>query len=184
MRPVIDTWCLARPKLRDGMKYYGAYPSGFLERARYVLGAPFPDPILHVCGGAARFYKWKKGFGPEDRTMDLDPETQPDFHQDAREPWKVPAGYFQAILIDPPYSPEDAENYRVGRKALPCPKELLVRASEIMEPGGRVGILLYGTPVSVPGLEVKAYYPIIMGQGNKLRCFTVLEKVALRGDVD
>lgn len=33
-RPITDFWILARPKV----KYYGAYPSGFLERARALVG--------------------------------------------------------------------------------------------------------------------------------------------------
>ena len=32
-RPITDLWFLARPKV----KYYGAYPNGFLERARALL---------------------------------------------------------------------------------------------------------------------------------------------------
>lgn len=34
-RPIADVWILARPKV----KYYGAYPNGFLERALPLLGA-------------------------------------------------------------------------------------------------------------------------------------------------
>lgn len=62
-RPITDVWILARPKV----KYYGAYPNGFLERARALLGVSPFDPVLHVCGGSAREYPAKpRGFGPRE----------------------------------------------------------------------------------------------------------------------
>jgi len=78
-RPIADTWILARPKVA----YYGAYPSGFLERARSLLGVSIFDPVLHVCGGRVRDYPFR-GFGPNDRTIDLDPELG-DYCFDVRE---------------------------------------------------------------------------------------------------
>jgi hypothetical protein len=38
-RPITDVWILARPKV----KYYGAYPNGFLERARCSGGCAGPN---------------------------------------------------------------------------------------------------------------------------------------------
>lgn len=68
-RPITDLWFLGRPKV----KYWGAYPNGFLERARALLGVTPHDAVLHVCGGKARDYPAKpRGFGPNDETLDLD----------------------------------------------------------------------------------------------------------------
>ena len=50
-RPITDIWFLARAKLKDGKKYYGAYLGGFPERARTLIGASRNDNVLHVCGG-------------------------------------------------------------------------------------------------------------------------------------
>jgi len=50
-RPIMDMWALARPKLKDGLKYYGAYPAGFLQRARDLIGCSLNDSVLHVCSG-------------------------------------------------------------------------------------------------------------------------------------
>jgi hypothetical protein len=83
-RPICDTWILARTKLKGGKKYYGAFPAGFLHRARALLGVGIDDPVLHVCGGHVKAYPYA-GFGPNDRTLDLDPATEPDFLRDARE---------------------------------------------------------------------------------------------------
>lgn len=113
-RPITDVWILARSKV----KYYGAYPAGFLHRARALLGVSPDDAILHVCGGKVRDYPYR-GLGPNDRTLDLDPACQPNFLQDARDALPRRActcvGYachephlWDAVLIDRPYTPEDA----------------------------------------------------------------------------
>lgn len=116
-RPITDMWFLARAKLRDGRKYYGAYLGGFPERARVIIGATIDQPVLHVCGGMARHYPYAGGFGPNDKTLDLNPETEPDFLQDARDPF--PAGPWAAVLIDPPYSEADAAKYPSGASSYP-----------------------------------------------------------------
>jgi SAM-dependent methyltransferase len=71
-RPITDTWILARPKV----PYYGAYPCGFLERARRFMPCLRTTPVLHACGGTATLYRdpagpaWKK-LCPNDVTCDL-----------------------------------------------------------------------------------------------------------------
>mgnify|MGYP001377389820 FL=1 len=182
--PIHDIWILARAKLRDGKKYYGAYPAGFPERARIVLGAGLQTPLLHVCGGMARYYAYPNGFGPYDKTLDLDPATEPDFLQDARKPWPMiehdpPLVYakWRAVLIDPPYSELDADKYRVGRSVLPTPAELLHRAVEVTDKGARVGILHYQWARPVAGLRQIGIYTVLTGCGNKARCFTVFERM-------
>ena len=83
-RPLTDTMLLCRPKV----PYYGAYPSGFLERARYLLGVTINSPVLHICGGRVKDYQSGpmrgKGLGPHDRTVDLDPSVEPDYLLDVR----------------------------------------------------------------------------------------------------
>ena len=102
-RPITDCWILARSKV----KYYGSYPSGFLHRARHVLGVHINDPVLHVCSGHIKEYPYR-GLGPNDKTLDLDPVCNPDFLQDARQPYPnsatVPVGYWDGVMIDRPYS--------------------------------------------------------------------------------
>jgi hypothetical protein len=60
-RPICDSWILARSK----MKYFGAYPSGFLERARALLGVTCGDSVLQVCSGRVRDYPYR-GFEEHD----------------------------------------------------------------------------------------------------------------------
>src|SRR5881394_3934003 len=118
-------WFLARAKLKGGEKYYGAYLGGFPERARALLGCRISDPVLHVCGGKARLYPYSRGFGPNDKTLDLDPSLSPDFLRDARNPFpdQPPSlscgAFWGGILIDPPYSEADAAHYAPGAEKYP-----------------------------------------------------------------
>jgi hypothetical protein len=171
-RPITDMWILARAKLKGGRKYYGAYLGGFPERARALLGATINEPVLHVCGGMAKHYPHAGGFGPHDKTLDLDPETEPDYLQDAREP--LPAG-FKAILIDPPYSAEDAAHYRVGAEAYPTPNALLKNALAAVLPGQRVGIIHYMVPQSWDARFVGCV-GVVSGFNNRIRVFSVFER--------
>jgi len=173
-RPITDTWFLARAKLKGGAKYYGAYLGGFPERARALLGVRIDEPVLHVCGGMAKLYPYRFGFGENDKTLDLDTETQPDFLQDARHPF--PIG-FKGILIDPPYSMEDAEKYKVGNIAYPQPNLLVKNGIDAVEVGGRVGIIHYILPSPPKNSRFIAACGVMCGFNNRIRVYTVYEKI-------
>lgn len=178
-RPICDLWLLARPKVR----FYGAYPSGFLERARALLGVGIMDPVLHVCGGKVRDYPFR-GLGPNDKTLDLDPVLSPDFTMDAREiavghpacPG-TPDGLWSAVLADPPYSSADAEHYAPGAAGLPARADLLRRCLSVVRVGGRVGVLDF-VPPRPPreGVRFVALIAVCCGYGNAIRAFSVYEK--------
>lgn len=177
-RPICDVWILARPKV----KYYGSYPNGFLERARALLGVTPLDPVLHVCGGMARAYPAKpRGFGPNDKTLDLDPALEPDFLQSATDPlpkndltWLWPA-----LIADPPYTEEDAAHYVPGAAAFPKANLILKHMLAVVRPGGRVGMLHYVLPQPPrEGVRFVACVGVIVGFNNRMRCFSVFEREA------
>jgi hypothetical protein len=170
-RPITDMWLLARAKLKNDKKYYGAYLGGFPERARALLGATINEPVLHVCGGMARHYPYKAGFGPNDKTLDIDPLVEPDYTQDALLP--LPSG-FKAILIDPPYSEEDSKNYTYSN--YPKPNELLKNAINSVGDGCRVGIIHYILPMPPKNAKFIACIGIICGFNNRIRCYSVFER--------
>jgi hypothetical protein len=174
-RPITDVWILARPKV----KYYGAYPNGFLERAKALLGVTMRDAVLHVCGGHAKSYPNKRVIGPQDYTLDLDPDTKPDFLQDARDP--LPAftacDKWPAILIDRPYTPEDAKFYYPGPDKWPQVNALLRNALAAVRPGGKVGVLDYSLPQPPrEGVRFVACVGVIVGYNNRMRVFSVFER--------
>lgn len=188
-RPITDVWILARPKV----SYYGAYPSGFLERARALLGVTPFDPVLHVCGGRAREYPAKpRGFGPRDQTLDLDAALEPDFVQAATDPLPLcfVSEYWPALIADPPYTETDAAHYAPGAKAFPSANKILRNMLDVVRPGGRVGMLHYLVP-QPPSSEAKrnpvaydvrfvACISIFCGFNNRLRAFSVFEREATR----
>lgn len=193
-RPIGDMWWLARAKLKGGRKYYGAYLGGFPERARVILGASITDRVLHVCGGMAKFYPYVGGFGPKDATLDLAPETEPDFLQDARDPFPVRHSgadiTWRAILIDSPYSRLEARNYTPGEAAYPTPNVLLKNSLDVLPVGGRVGMIHYMIPSpprcqKKPKCEAKCKCTkfifaagVCCGFNNRIRVFSAFEKLA------
>jgi hypothetical protein len=194
-RPITDVWILARPKV----KYYGAYPNGFLERARALLGVTPFDSVLHVCGGRAREYPAKpRGFGPNDKTLDMDASLEPDFQQDAREPLPCRRHFgavkdclrheqfkdcgWPSIMIDRPYTPEDAAHYKPGADVLPPLNLMLKHAIAAVRLGGRVGVIDYLLPQPPrDGVRFVACVGVIVGFNNRMRVFSVFEKEAIRG---
>lgn len=189
-RPICDIWMLARCKYKNGIKRYGGYLAGFPERARVLLGCNINDSILHACGGMAKEYPYRRGFGPNDKTMDLDPACNPDFLQDAREPFpwcpeltggpspaiatQIP---WSGILIDPPYSEEDAEHYSPGKPKYPSPSLLVKNALEVLSVGGRVGIIHYYPPKCPKSGMMVACIGVISGFNSRIRVYSVYEKL-------
>lgn len=174
-RPITDVWILARSKT----KYYGAYPAGFLHRARALLGVRPKDAVLHVCAGKVREYPFR-GLGPRDRTVDLDPKTDPDFCMDVREGLPLlDDGFFWAgVLIDRPYTEEDAAHYAPGAATLPPLNPLVQDALSVVPVGHRVGVLDYLWPH--PGQLGREVATIAVGTGrnSRARWFTVFERIA------
>lgn len=184
-RPITDTWILARAKLKGGRKYYGAYLGGFPERARILLGVTLTDPVLHVCGGMARFYPYARGFGVNDKTVDLDPKCDPDFIHDVRNPLPLPGfqtvqngNFWPAILCDPPYSEPDATHYMPGADKYPNPNELVRNCVNSVRIGGRVGFLHYLWPGLPKNAMEVAIIAVKCGRNGRARQLTVLERIS------
>jgi hypothetical protein len=189
-RPITDVMILARPK----HKYYGAYPAGFVERGRLMLGAQIDDAILHVCSGRVRDYPFA-GVGPSDMTVDIDKKTKPDVVMDVRKDLPdVPhiprhlncaSKRWRAMMVDTPYSEDEAGNYACGSAAYPQPGPLLKLCLERVRPGGRVGFLHWlwpNPPKMVDGCVIKEVFVALVttGRGSRARHYVVFEKVAPR----
>jgi len=99
---------------RNASRLYGAYPGDYLERVMVL----FPDAarVLHVCSGSLPLTHAGRlpGLPGWHCGVDLrrDKERQPSVLGDAQ---RLPfaAGVFDLVLVDPPYSPEDAKHYKV-----------------------------------------------------------------------
>lgn len=177
-RPITDIWILARSKV----KYYGAYPGGFLERAKPLIGCGRKGAkVLHVCGGHARLYPYDPeflGYGAaNDYTMDIDPETQPDLVADVTDPLQWPVSQFDGVLCDPPYTEADAAKYRLTSQEFPKPNKLLKLALQCVPVGGMVGMLHYIVPQPPPDVaKFIACIGVFVGYNNRMRAFSVFQR--------
>lgn len=176
-RPITDVWILARSKV----KYYGAFPAGFLSRARALLGVGSDDCVLHLCAGKVREYPFA-GLGDNDFLVDLD-ETMPvDYVHDVRHafpgscPLKNGDRRVEAVLADPPYTEEDADHYAAKRSALPTTTDLFARADEVLAVGCRIGILHYLWPRPPKNFKNIAVVSVLVGFNNRGRLYSVYEK--------
>ncbi len=108
-------------QVRSG--YYGGYPAGYLRRIKALF--PEKQKVLHLFSGRVDL-----SVLPGD-TVDLNPELDPTYLDDAQKLAGVPVEKYDLILADPPYSIEDADHYQptmvkrnlvmraLGRKASP-----------------------------------------------------------------
>lgn len=173
-RPICDTWLLARSKV----KYYGAYPAGFLSRAIDLLGVGPYGHVLHVCSGKIKDYPFK-GFGQNHKTVDLDPDLNPDFVADVTK--EIPLlhdGQWDGILADPPYSELDAANYKCGANVYPEPNKLVKDCINAVRVGCKVGIIHYMVPRCPKNAKFIACVGVVVGFGNRIRCYSVFERLS------
>jgi hypothetical protein len=171
-----DHWVLPPPWLRDGVKYYGAYPKGFLEKARFLLGIGWDDALLHVCSGRVRDYWNPKAIGENDFTLDCNAGTSPNYLCDVTtaDDSTAMGELWDAILADPPYTPEDAKHY--GDYPFPNPHKLVKKCVEAVKPGGRVGILHLVVPRCPANARFRALIGVTVGSGTRARVFSIFEK--------
>jgi hypothetical protein len=130
---------------------------------------------LHVCAGRVRDYQ-TRGFGPYDKTLDLDPALKPDILADARDPAPYNHESWAAIVADFPYSAEDADHHPPGRVVLPSPYVIVKNAIAALEPGRRVGILHLVAPQPPKGSKFVACVAVTPGFNNRIRAFAVVRK--------
>lgn len=193
-RPITDFWILARGKV----SYYGAFPAGFLERARQLLVSGRNDlSILHVCSGMVHKYNGAggfplKGFSKKDLRLDINPLCKPDIICDVRNIHGLRITkefrdlcYYRtgryspdAALIDRPYSENDSreyeKRYKMRADSFPAKLNNLVADTlEVITPGGVCGVLDY----EWPSLDDKLYkcvfaVAVATGKRQRIRIFT------------
>lgn len=100
---IVGTWIMGN-NYTVSSQYYGGYPHGYLKRVR----ALFPDKqrVLHLFSG-----KVDLSILPG-RTVDINPDTNSDYVDDAQRLESVPLEQFDLVLADPPYSVEDCNHYK------------------------------------------------------------------------
>lgn len=122
---VVGTWIMGN-NYRVTSCYYGGYPAGYLRRIR----ALFPDKKrpLHLFSGMVDTDAF-----PGD-TVDINPELNPTYLDDAQSLERVPLEQYDLVLADPPYSVEDSAHYGTTMIS----RNKVMRALQRLRPGAHV----------------------------------------------
>jgi hypothetical protein len=122
---IVGTWIMGND-YRVKSEYYGGYPAGYLRRIKSL----FPDKkhTLHLFSG-----KVDLGVFPGD-TVDINPNLNPTYVDDAQTLKRVPLERYDLVLADPPYSIEDADRYETTM----VKRNLVMRALQRLRPGAHV----------------------------------------------
>jgi SAM-dependent methyltransferase len=166
LRGVGGQGCLWQPRavFNAPADVLGAYPKGFLAWAARLLQVRRSD-LLHVCSGTLP--------AGEGTRVDCRPAARPDILADGRAlPFRD--GAFPAVLLDPPYSPDYAQD--LYGTDYPRPAHLLAEAARVVRPCGRVGILHFLTPMIPPGCRLLSIHGVTQGLGYRIRALTIYQR--------
>jgi len=161
---IVGTWIMGNAYgVKSG--YYGGYPHGYLARIK----ALFPDKKspLHVFSGRVDQSVW-----PGD-TVDLDPNVEPTFVDDAQSLENVPLQNYDIVLADPPYSVEDAEHYVPTM----VKRNKVMRALARVKPGTHVVWLDQVLPMyRKEDWSVVGVIGMVKSTNHRFRVVTIFEK--------
>lgn len=145
-------------------KYYGQYPQTFVKRIR----AMFPEErMLHLCCGMCHI--------DNAVNVDIQPLPEADIIGNAEGPLDLPTEFFDVILIDPPYSQEDATRYGVRR--LVRPAKVMAEAKRLLVPGGWLLWLDEKYPTfRRRDWNLRGLIAIVLGAGRRTRILSMFQK--------
>lgn len=158
MIPTI-TWTLPRP---SKSKYPGSFPLFFEENLIKLLG--YPEWILHPFGGRA-----EHGI-----RVDLDPTLEPDILGDAHQLDMLEDATFDLVILDPPYSDEEAMTI-YGTPPL-RPAVYTREAVRVLKPGG--WLVMYGDrePRRPPLCNHTLRIMVVLRPGHRPRTCMIFQK--------
>lgn len=146
-------------------KYYGGYPAGYLKRIR----ALFPDKrsALHLFSG-----KVDTELFPG-KTVDINPENNPDYIDDAQRLEDVPLDQFDLVLADPPYSIEDAQHYGTSM----VKRNLVMKVLNRLKPGAHVVWLDQVLPMyRKDTFKMEAVIGMVKSTNHRFRVITIFKR--------
>lgn len=162
---IVGTWVMGND-YRVRSEYYGGYPAGYLRR----VAALFPDKknCLHLFSG-----KVDTSVFPG-KTVDINPDTSPDYVDDAQSLENVPLQEFDIVLADPPYSVEDAEHYQT---TMVKRNKVLVALSRLSS-GAHVVWLDQVLPMyRKDTFKTVAYIGMVKSTNHRFRVVTIFERL-------
>lgn len=146
--------------------YYGGYPAGYLKRIK----ALFPDKqsVLHLFSGKVETEVFPG------KTVDLNPDLEPDFVDNAESLDKVPLEDFDLVLADPPYSVEDAEHYGTSMVS----RNKVIRALSRLPQGAHVVWLDQVLPMfRKDTFAIEGVIGMVKSTNHRFRVITIFKRV-------
>jgi hypothetical protein len=166
---VVGTWIMGND-YRVKSAYYGGYPAGYLRR----VAALFPDRqrVLHLFSG-----KVDLAAMPGD-TVDINPDLNPTYLDDAQTLSNVPLADYDLVLADPPYSIEDATRYATTM----VQRNKVMRAlAGGMRPGARVVWLDQVLPMyRKDSWAIEAVIGMVKSTNHRFRVTTIFRRLGGR----
>ncbi len=146
-------------------KFWGAYPKDFIKWACRAMLCDRQD-VVHFCSGSLPA-------GEGSLRIDMRVEMKPDLVADCRS-LPLPDNSVAAVMIDPPYSVEYAND--LYGTDYPRPSALLAEASRIAKPGVPIGILHFLVAMPAPNTTIESIYGVTTGPNYRIRAFTIFRK--------
>jgi hypothetical protein len=144
----------------------GGYPIGLVEFAGRIMNVDDHRRVVHLCSGSVR----------APLTFDLRPETEARCIADVRH-LPIRTGSVRWVMVDPPYSPEHAEELWGVGDQYPTGAALFREVQRILEPGGKVAYLHFLVPKLPAGMERIGTYGVTIGPGYRIRALTIARRM-------
>lgn len=155
-----ETWVLPRPR-PDA--YVGGFPLHFEQRLWKLLGCP--AKVLHPFGGLAEIGDF----------VDLNATTTPTWVGDAHDMHWIGDGTYDLVILDPPYSAEEAEELY----DTPPPRwaDYTREAVRVCKVGGHVAVYLDKQPARPEGTKLVHRILVLTRTWHRPRVCFVFEKL-------
>jgi hypothetical protein len=163
---VVGTWILGN-NYQVKSEYYGGYPNTYLKRIKSL----FPDrkKVLHLFSGRVDLIEF-----PGD-TVDINPELNPTFLDDAQTLDSVPLENYDLILSDPPYSVEDADHYQTSM----IKRNKVMRALQRVKPGTFIVWLDQVLPMwRKDYFALEAVIGVVRSTNHRFRVISIFKRLA------
>lgn len=153
-------WHLPRP---SKSKYKGSVPLHFETKLLRFLDIPDDANLLNMFSGGSKM----------GRTVDINPNTKPDYVADCHNlPWEDNSYY--NVFLDPPYSDEESEDmYGTGKLH---PTKYINEAVRVCKPRGLICVYHVYWPPRPKGTKYRGIISIITRVYHKPRLCTIFQK--------
>lgn len=161
---VVGTWIMGND-YRVKSEYYGGYPAGYLRRIHSL----FPDKrrVLHLFSGKVDLTTL-----PGD-TVDINPDLEPTYVDDAQRLDGVPLAKYDLVLADPPYSVEDTERYQTTM----VKRNTVLSALRGLSPGAHIVWLDQVLPMyRKDAFDIEAVIGMVKSTNHRFRVVTIFRR--------